>query len=355
MPVSSFALTNFRSYGQAEFSFGDHTTVVAGPNASGKTNLLEGLFVLASTKSFRAPDRDLVKHGQDHFRLVASAGELEVAMGYRNQDGHQEKRVTHNGSKKALSAHVGTVPAVLFEPSDLMIVFGPPERRRRYLDYILCQTNGQYLSILNQYKRVLKQRNRLLSNFDISGVKNQIFVWDLQLTEAAAYLYQERALLIDSINQEAATIYQEIAGDEKPLSLEYKASVTGEYQQSFMDALSKNLTADLGAGFTTIGPHREDFSICFGDTPIEAMASRGEVRTSVLVLKLAELSYIERASGKRPLLLLDDVFSELDHSRRRLLLQRLGGYQTIITTTEADAVSADLDDFHLIKTEAIHA
>jgi DNA replication and repair protein RecF len=352
MPLTKLQLTNFRSYPEAVFELSPAITLVVGPNASGKTNLLEAIYVLASTKSFRAKDQELIHHGQDYFRLVGQADSNELALSFGGT-GAVSKRVSHNGAKKTLVTHVGSLQTVLFEPSDMELISGTPERRRRYLDYILCQTDRAYLKMLNQYRRVLKQRNSLLSAFDTGRIQQEIFAWDVQLTELASVIYSRRLELIAHINELAHDLYAEIAGSRQELDLIYVSSVDGDdYAEVFLHELATRLTRDLAAGFTTIGPHREDFKVRFKNNNITAVASRGEVRTAVLVLKMAELAYSEAVSGQKPLLLLDDVFSELDASRRRYLTQAIRGYQSVITTTEADAID-DLDIEHVtIRTEA---
>lgn len=355
--LKTISVTNFRAYWQRTFELGPDVTLVVGPNASGKTNFLESLYVLAVTKSFRAGDKELIRHGQDHFRLQAEVDGATIALGYAPVNGRYIKKVTHDGVHKSLSEHVGYIQTVLFEPSDLGLVFGAPEPRRRYLDFILCQTDPAYLKSLQGYRRVLKQRNSLLANFDISSIKSQLFAWDIKLAELAVEVYEGRRQLIQHINEIAEEVYGQIAGKSEKLQLGYKASVkTGDYSGSFMQALNDNLMRDMAAGFTTIGPHREDFVIHFKDSDITSVASRGEVRTVVLALKMSELLYVQKRSGKLPLLLLDDVFSELDESRRRFLTRRLSGYQSVITTTEADALKKDFKgEYVTISTQVAKA
>ncbi|HEX3081976.1 MAG TPA: DNA replication/repair protein RecF [Candidatus Saccharimonadia bacterium] len=348
MKLEGLELTNFRSYGVAQFALHPDVTLVVGPNASGKTNLLESLYVLASTKSFRAKDRDLVRHDEDFFRIVARTADREFAMGLNVADGRLEKKITHDGVKRPLIAHVGQLQVTLFEPSDLELVSGPPEGRRRYLDFILCQTDRSYLKTLQQYRRVLKQRNALLDSFDMGRARDQIFAWDVKLAELAAEIYGRRQGLMRVLNGSIPLLYGEIAGAAEEVTLEYVPSVTGDYASGFLEALTRNFARDLAAGFTTIGPHREDFKVRFKNNDITAVASRGEVRTVVLACKLAELEYAEEATGVRPVLLLDDVFSELDSGRRSFLLDRLAGYQTIITTTDADAITKEFRTPHAI-------
>ncbi len=352
MRINELELTNFRSYESARFELHPDVTIVVGPNASGKTNLLESLYVLASTKSFRAKDRDLVRHDRDFFRVVARTDEREYAFGLSVATGAMEKRITHDGVRRTLVGHIGQIQVTLFEPSDLELVSGSPEGRRRYLDFILCQTDRGYLKTLQQYRRVLKQRNALLDGFDMERIREQIFAWDVKLAELACEVYGRRQVLLGVLNKAIPLLYGEIAGGHVGVELEYMPSVAGEYAQGFLETLARNLTRDLAAGFTTIGPHREDFRVRFKNNDITAVASRGEVRTVVLACKLAELEYAEAQTGVRPILLLDDVFSELDRERRSFLLNRLRDHQTIITTTDADAITREFQTPHAIISTA---
>lgn len=343
-------LVNFRSYPQAEFEFSRGVTLIAGPNASGKTNLLEAVFVLCATKSFRASDAQLVSEGQDFYKVTGIADQKDHQLIFQLNNGSSQKQAKKLGRKQSLTEYLGSLQAVLFEPNDLSLAGGPPDKRRRYLDYILCQTDKPYLKELVRYRKILKQRNRLLENFNIGSVKQQIFAWDVQLAEAALEIYRRRVALVEYFNKVADEIYGQIAGKKAGLNLEYITTVHGDYGNEFMKTLINNLTSDLAAGFTTVGPHREDFRINFGAHNITDVASRGELRTAILVLKLAELAYTEEKSGTKPILLLDDVFSELDASRRHFLVKRLKGYQALITATEPSLLSADFKDYKLIET-----
>ncbi len=354
MPLQTIQLENFRSYERRVFALDPGITLVVGPNASGKTNLLEGVYVLATTRSFRAKDVDLVRHEQDYFRLVGQTDEMELSLGFGQQEsGARVKRVMHDSVKRSLVAHIGALSAVLFEPNDLSLLVGPPDGRRRYLDTILCQTDPAYMTALTTYRRVLKQRNSLLDRFATDAIKDQIFAWDVKLASTAGTIVEARKELITYLNNLIPDLYGRIAGTEQSFRLRYEPSVDGvDYGSSFLEALDTNLFRDLAAGFTTVGPHREDFSVKFKDSRMSTLASRGEVRTAVLALKLAEILYMEQQTGRKPILLLDDVFSELDKSRRTLLLTQLVGYQTIITTTDADHVRVDLPkNFTLIDME----
>jgi DNA replication and repair protein RecF len=355
MKIEGLELVNFRSYTRANFSLHPDVTIVVGPNASGKTNLLESLYVLASTKSFRAKDRDLIRHEQDFFRVVAQGGGVEYALGLTTAHGPIEKKITHDGVKRPLVSHVGSIQVVLFEPTDLEMVSGAPEIRRRYLDFMLCQTDRGYLKTLQQYRRVLRQRNALLGEPSLAQIRDQIFAWDMKLTELATEVYLRREVLIRELNTMVPHLYRDIAGVFAPVEFSYLPSIPGDYSTEFLSALERNLMRDVGAGFTTVGPHREDFKVRFKNNDITAVASRGEVRTVVLAMKLAELGYSEKQSGVRPILLLDDVFSELDRERRSFLLDRLKSHQTLITTTDVDAITKEFSTPHAVISTEVSA
>lgn len=348
--VERVQLVNFRSYADFDFELGKGVTLIVGPNASGKTNLLEAVFVLSATKSFRASDAHLVKEGQDFFKVAGSVDGAEHQLTFQRANGTKAKQAKRGGRKQSLTDYIGSLQSVLFEPNDLTLASGPPERRRRYLDYVLCQTDKTYLSELIRYKKILRQRNKLLENFSIGAVRDQIFSWDVQLTEAALEIYQRRVALLEHINRMGDELYAQIAGQPVGFKLVYLPTIDGDYGADFMKTLVAKLTSDLAAGFTTIGPHREDFQINFGPLSVNDVASRGEIRTAILVLKLAEMAYIEEKSGQKPILLLDDVFSELDAKRRSYLVKRLKGHQTLITATEIAAFASDIKDFTLIET-----
>lgn len=336
MIINLVELTNFRSYSEARFELGTESTLVVGPNASGKTNLLEALYVLATTRSFRAAERNLVRNGSDFFRVTAWSDRYEYALGYRADP--VEKKVTWGGVKKTLSGHLGEIPVTLFEPAHLEVLSGPPEGRRRYVDFILLQTDKTYAKTIQTYRRLLRQRNALLEAAPV-GLRDQLFSWNIRLAEAAGWIASRRGELIRSLNEIVPTVYSDIAGSAVPIELEYIYSVSpNNYETDFLAALEKNLPRDLAAGFTTIGPHREDWKVRFKGANLGAVASRGETRSLVLALKLVEMDYLEMKIGQTPLLLLDDVFSELDRRRRAALLERLRGRQSVITTTDAESI-----------------
>lgn len=333
--ITDLRLQHFRSYKDASFELSPGVNIVVGPNASGKTNLLEALLLLARGSSYRAKDSELVQFDKPWGRLDAHLAEgqrtvkitLEpVASKEYEITGKNYKRLTFNN----------TLPVVLFEPEHLRLLSGGPERRREYLDDLLEQTEPGYGSLRRTYRRTLAQRNALLKQH---GSRTQVFPWDVRLSELAGQIVHARARLVDRLNEETSSLYRKLSGSRTKVSLVYEARwpVDG-YETRLLKELETSLELDIARGFTAAGPHREDLLVLFNGRPAQETASRGEVRTAVLALKIIELRILEAARGVTPLLLLDDVFSELDGKRRHALTDYLAPYQTFITTTDADTV-----------------
>lgn len=338
MAITRIILNNFRSYTDQSFTLDPGVTLIVGPNGSGKTNILEALYVMATTKSFRAKDEALVQQGSDLLSIEVSSPESEYRFAYQKEP-TIAKKVTHGGVKKSLRSHIGTVPVVLFEPGDLQLLAGPPSARRAYIDTILCQTDPEYLQALNEYKRALKQRNALLRNHDFVPA-DMLFAWNVQLTGPAIIIRTKRQEFIAYLQTKLPSLYEAIAGKSHELTISYQPNPDNVFanETELLTQLEQNIQKDSMAGFTTLGPHRDDLLVMFDGHPIDARASRGEHRSVVLALKLAELEYQNEFARSRPLFMLDDVFSELDTYRRGFLLDAIGDYQTIVTTTEADTV-----------------
>jgi len=338
VPIQHITLHDFRSYHERSFVLDPGVTLIVGPNGSGKTNILEALYVLATTKSFRARDEALVRQGADVLRVVADSGDGEYSFAYQKQP-TIAKKVTLDGVKKTLRGHIGNVPVVLFEPGDLQLLAGPPSARRAYIDTILCQTDQDYLQALNEYKRALRQRNALLRDHSFVPA-DVLFAWNVQLAGPGILLRQKRSEFVNYLQSKLPALYASIAGKSHELDITYQPNPSSDIpdESTMLEQFEEVASRDTVAGFTTIGPHRDDFAVIFDGQPIDTRASRGEHRSVVLALKLAELEYQSEFARSRPLFMLDDVFSELDSYRRGFLLKAIGDYQTIVTTTEADSL-----------------
>jgi DNA replication and repair protein RecF len=354
MLFSDIRLQRFRSYRDESFEFDPGVNIIVGPNASGKTNLLEALLVLCQGNSFRAKDAELVAFGAPWGRLDAdtSAGARTVKLLVQESGLIKKEFVVQDQRLSRLSLQK-TMPVVLFEPNHLLLLHGSPDMRRDYLDNLLEQTLPGYAKIRRDYRRVLAQRNALLKKMhqDGRGAHKQLFAWNIRLSEIGAQVATARSALVVQLNSRLGSLYQALAHSRvAQVDISYTACCTIEqYGSSLLHALEKREERDIERGFTTMGPHREDMVVQFGGRGAAEVASRGETRTVLLALKVMELDFVEEARGAKPLLLLDDVFSELDGARRKALTEIIRGYQTFITTTDADVVVHHfIDNCHII-------
>lgn len=338
--ITDIRLQNFRSYDDSAFELDGGVNIVVGPNASGKTNLLEAILILAIGKSYRAGSEELIKikkpwarleaHTKNGTRVVKVQTEPALAKTF-DIDKQQYKRLPAN--KK--------LPVVLFEPGHLLILSGRPELRRDYLDDLLEQVEPTFGRTRRDYKRALAQRNALLKQSP-EQTKNQLFAWNIRLSELGGSIVSSRIKLIEELNQNFAKIYQALSAGNAKCRLEYVTPLPPQnYVSNLLNQLEKNITTDYQRGFTGFGPHREDMAVIINDSSVQDVASRGEIRTMVLTLKILEMSILAKTKDQKPIILLDDVFSELDGSRRKALTQYLKDYQTFITTTDADLIVHD--------------
>lgn len=345
MKIRKLQLENFRSYDSYEYDFPEdkNVLIIVGPNGKGKTNFLEAIHVLSLTKSFRSSyKQDMIKWENDYFRCKCTTfrddedTELEVFFAARPARQHAFKQ---NGVEEKAVDYVGHLLTVLFQPEDLNILYLSPSLRRKYLDTVLSQTDKSYLVALRQYNHVLKQRNVLLDAIrsarfdgkDIERLLKDLDVWDEQLLNFGTIVSKKRAEFIEFLAQEVPKIYQKISEGSEDIAIKYKISeLTPENMAAKRDR-------EVRYAQTKIGPHRDDIHFFIDKKQIQESASRGEYRTILLAMKIAEIAYIEKSTGDSPILLLDDVFSELDPDRQKHLLDVISNCQTIITTTDLDS------------------
>lgn len=332
--INSLRLQNFRSYKDGSFEFSTEINIVVGPNAAGKTNLLEAVQVLSKGKSFRLPLNKLTKTGKAWARLDGNFTNSERTIKL-TEDGIDF--TINNQIYRRLPASL-VLPMVFFEPNHLLLTSGEPARRRDWLDGLIELVEPEMQKTLRSYNRTLAQRNRLLKNRP-PDIKNQIFVWDVRLSELAGLIATKRQEIIDQINKSINKPYSQIAGRRQTISLRYLAEFSpASYSTKLLAKLGSSLSLDKERGFTSHGPHREDIEFYLNGKRLAETASRGETRSLLISLKIVEKDIVEKAKQIKPLLLLDDVFSELDGARRRGLVEHLKDYQVILTTTDADAV-----------------
>lgn len=353
MIVKKLDLYNFRNYIKGTAHFGDGLNIVAGKNAQGKTNLIEGIYLLATGTSPRlSNDKGLIRKGEDYARVTATAenigGEFEVEM---LMSKNAKKCATVNGMAIAkIGELIGNIRAIYFSPDEMSLIKDSPDFRRRFMDIDLSQVDRSYFYSLNKYNKILRQRNALLKDESVEKIKSTISLWDEQLAKEGAKLIVARRAFCKDLSSEAERIHKSIAQNEL-LKIEYSTSVESEDEDGIafelIEKLKKNIERDSYLKFTGVGPQRDDIKITLSGEDVRTFGSQGQQRTATLSLKLAEIAIFEKLSGEKPILLLDDVMSELDKERRTRLLKACEGGQTIVTTTDEE----EIGNGNLIKIE----
>lgn len=332
MILSEITLHQFRSHSEATFRFDPRLTLITGKNGAGKTNLLEAAYVLLRGGSFRASDKELTAYGETWWRVV---GELDgTTRELRHQaDKLPAKQLLMHDTVKRFH-YKDRLPVVLFEPTDLQLIHGSPNRRRLAFDEMLMSLSSEYRQALARYERSLRQRNNILKRYGASkDLQDMLFVWDVALAKYGETIISQRERLIRDINELLPEKYSQIAGRISDVSLRYH-STSPTSSSRFIDKLHKNITLDRTRATTSIGPHRDDYVFSLEQTDAKTSASRGETRSLLLALKLAYTSLLRDVHDLEPIVLLDDVFSELDTDRQKNLLSALGENQVIITDTK---------------------
>ncbi|MEI9913697.1 MAG: DNA replication and repair protein RecF [Candidatus Saccharibacteria bacterium] len=335
--ILSLRLQNFRSYVDRTFEFDPGANIIVGPNAIGKTNIIEAILVSRLGSSYRAKDINLIAFNKPWARLDSQDNSLRVIKLRADQNPGKTFEINDRTYKRLPSSL--KLPVVLFEPNHLQLLNGPPEGRRAYLDNFSEQVDEEYGMVLRKYMRALAQRNALLKRIT-RPTTSQLFPWNIRIGQLAGQIVKARQELVDRINDNLPDIYSKLSGDKIKTSLLYKPQLpTSDYETHYLKKLETSLDDDLRTGFTTHGPHRDDLAFLFNEHSSSTYASRGELRTAVLALKVTELETIKNQTESQPIVLLDDVYSELDASRRKALTNYLKNNQTFITTTDADVVA----------------
>ena len=337
MFIESVELNNFRNYENLKIEFDPGTNLLWGMNAQGKTNILESLYLCGTTKSHRgSKDKDMVRLGQDegHIRMMImkNDNEIRIDMHLKKQ---RAKGIAINGQPIKRAADLfGLVSMVFFSPEDLNIIKNGPSERRKFMDMELCQLNKIYLSDLTKYNHILNQRNKLLKDIYFSpDLETTLEVWDEQLITYGKRIIRERKKFTEDLNLIIYDIHKNLTGKKEEIEILYEPDVT---EESFADTLSNVREKDLKMKLTSHGPHRDDLCVKINQIDIRKYGSQGQQRTAALSLKLSEIYLVEKKIGDTPVLLLDDVLSELDSNRQHYLLQSIHDIQTLITCTGLD-------------------
>ena len=363
--LSRLRLTNFRNLIHLDLGLSPGVTVYYGPNAQGKTTLLEAIYILCIARSFRAEnEREVVNF------LAAKAGEqalvdgtiekdgqrLRVIVGYQptqrsNQEGNGlaynvRKEIRVNRLKRTAGELIGQVNAVLFSAADIELVQGPPSGRRRFLDILLSQADPMYLKGLQRYHRVVQQRNQLLRFLREGRAKSdELAFWDDELVREGAWITWRRYEAMRELTPACVRHHQDLSGPEETLEVEYRPSVplaadVTAVEDNFREALAAASHRERARPVTAVGPHRDDFNQMINGADMGVFASRGQARTMALTMRLAEAEFLASVRGEGPVVLFDDALSEMDSTRRRRLLEKATRYeQVLITTTDLEQVS----------------
>lgn len=337
MIIKSIKLENFRNYESLDLDFEKGTNILYGDNAQGKTNILEAIYLSATTKSHKgSKDKEIIRFLQDesHIRTILDKEGLEYRVDMHLRK-NKSKGIAINGQHLKKAAELlGLLNVVFFSPEDLSIIKNGPSERRRFVDMELCQIDKYYLYNLNQYNKIVNQRNKLLKDFYYNSDLNETLqVWNMQLVSYGKQIINRREKFIEQLNEIIYDIHKNLSGDKEELKIIYEPDVS---EEEFEQKLKNSQERDIKLKMTSVGPHRDDFCFMVNGIDIRKFGSQGQQRTAALSLKLSEIELVKKVTGDHPVLLLDDVLSELDSNRQNYLLNNIGDIQTIITCTGLD-------------------
>ena len=347
MFIKRLQMLNYRNYNVLDISLGPHVNVFMGDNAQGKTNILEGIYYCAFARSHRtSKDRELINWNSDNALLSVTVGRerldkrIDISI---LKDGKKAIQINKIKIKK-IGELFGNFNVVMFSPEDLKIIKDSPGVRRKFIDMELCQLNPKYYYNLVQYNKVLNERNSILRNRNIN--KDILDVYDMQLVEFGYNIIMDRLEYIEKLNKYSAKIHSDITSGKERIEFKYISTIKDleNIRENFYSLLEKNRVRDCERGITSVGPHRDDFNVLINDIDTKSYGSQGQQRTAVLTIKFSSLKIIKELTGEYPVLLLDDVLSELDFSRKRYVLSTIGDIQTIITCTGIEDLYEYLDD-----------
>jgi len=337
LKINSINLQNFRNYNILNISFDGETNIIYGDNAQGKTNILEAIYVSATTKSHRGnKDREMISFNQDeaHIKSIVEKNGTTYRIDMHLKK-NKSKGIAINGIPiKKASELFGIINIVVFSPEDLNIIKEGPAARRHFIDMELSQIDKIYLSDLSNYNRILVQRNKLLKDLYFSNdAIDTLDIWDMQLVNYGRRMIEARKRFIKSLNEIIGEIHRNLSASKEQLLIKYEPNV---HESEFEKQLIQNRERDLRTKMTNIGPHKDDISFFINGNDVRKFGSQGQQRTAALSLKLSEIELVKSIIHDSPILLLDDVLSELDSNRQNLLLNSIKDIQTIITCTGLD-------------------
>ncbi|MCR4850326.1 MAG: DNA replication/repair protein RecF [Lachnospiraceae bacterium] len=349
MIIKSLELVDYRNYKELSIEFDPGTNILYGDNAQGKTNILEAIYLCATTKSHKgSKDREIINFDKDeaHIRVIIEKedNEKRIDMHLRSS---KTKGIAIDGQKiKKAADLLGLINVVFFSPEDLNIIKNGPGERRRFADMELCQLDSFYLYNLNNYNKIINQRNKLLKDIYFNpDLRETLNIWDSQLISYGSKIIERRRSFAGQISEIIKDYHSKLSGGREDIEIKYEPNVSiEEYASKMREAQNR----DVSAKMTTTGPHRDDFSFLVNGIDIRKYGSQGQQRTAALSLKLSEIELVKKITKDTPVLLLDDVLSELDSNRQNYLLDSIGDVQTVITCTGLDDFVND--NFKIDKT-----
>lgn len=337
MIIKSLELENFRNYDNLKMDFDEGTTILTGENAQGKTNILEALYLSSTTKSHKgSKDSDIIKFGEEegHIRTFFLKNDVNTRIDMHLRKGKSKGIAVDLQKLKKSSELIGLLNVVLFSPEDLSIVKDGPLYRRTFIDMQICRLDSNYLFNLSNYNKIIEQRNKLLKDiFFEPALKQTLFIWDSQLQSYGGQVIKKRKEFVEELNTIVKDIHSKLTSGSEEIEIIYEPNVE---EDRIEETLRINGEKDLKSKMTSVGPHRDDYIINVNGIDVRKFGSQGQQRTAALSLKLAEIEIIKRNTNDTPVLLLDDVLSELDAGRRNMLLESINDIQTIITCTGLD-------------------
>lgn len=343
MVLESLDLTDFRNYETQHIDYSGGTDIFFGKNAQGKTNILESICVLALTKSHKsAKDRDMVHFGSNeaHIRGIVRQESIPVKLDVHLRAGGKKALAIDGQRQKKASDFVGNLRVVFFSPEDLGIIKNGPSERRRFIDIQLCQTDRTYLNDLSAYNKLILQRAKLLDKIrDYPGYRATLDILDEQTVDYGSRVIRRRSEFLNEISITASSVHMDLTSGKEMLILKYEPDTE---ISDYADRMRANRDRDVHSGRTNVGPHRDDMSVISNEQNLRKFGSQGQIRTAALSLKLAETEMVKKTGGEAPVLLLDDVLSELDSERQKQLLSSIGDMQTLITCTDIQNIKGHL-------------
>ncbi len=346
MNITSLQIHDFRNIADMELEPINGVNVIYGENAQGKTNLLEAIWLFTGLRSFRnTKEKDFIRFGEQG---------ADLKLGYFNDVREQnaeirlqdKKKLLLGGVQKASTADmVGEFLGTVFSPGHLELIQGGPNERRKFLNQALCQLKPNYANRLVQFNRILQQRNTLLKDLRFhSELIDTLDIWDETFASLSAFLIRERQWYIRELMPHLVEFYNGISGGKEEIELEYRSSMRLEgedasfWKQPILDSLKRSREDDIATGYTTVGPHRDDLTVLLNGISVKEFGSQGQQRSCALSLKMAEAAVIRQITGKQPVVLLDDVMSELDSSRQDYILNHIDGWQVFLTCCEPSGI-----------------